>query len=160
METTRHFTATIYVVHRDATVLHRHEDLDLWLPPGGHIERDELPHEAALREAVEETGLDISLIQHPDGPGSPTARPIPRPAHMLLEDINTHDGQVGHQHIDLIYYGQASHRTVRPVGTDEVGSDRWQWVTSDTLATDDRFDPDVARHGQAAIRTVDDTPRA
>jgi 8-oxo-dGTP pyrophosphatase MutT (NUDIX family) len=58
METTRHFTATTYVVNDGATVLHDHKRLDLWLAPGGHIDRDELPHEAALREVREETGLD------------------------------------------------------------------------------------------------------
>ena len=33
METTRHFTATVYVVHEGATLLHDHKRLDLWLPP-------------------------------------------------------------------------------------------------------------------------------
>jgi len=30
-------------------------------PVGGHIEADELPHEAALREAYEESGLQVKL---------------------------------------------------------------------------------------------------
>ena len=48
METTRHFVATVYVVHKGATLLHEHDRLGMWLPPGGHIDRDELPHEAAV----------------------------------------------------------------------------------------------------------------
>ena len=31
------------------------------MAPGGHIEKNELPHEAAIREAKEETGLNIEL---------------------------------------------------------------------------------------------------
>ena len=42
METTRHFTATTYVVEGDAVALHEHERLGKWLPPGGHVDRDEL----------------------------------------------------------------------------------------------------------------------
>lgn len=160
METTRHFTASIYVVNDGATALHYHDRLELWLPPGGHLERDELPHRAALREAVEETGLDITLVQSPDGEMSETARPIPRPAHMMLEDINRHDGQVGHQHVDLIYYGQCATREIRPVGADEASADRWEWVDRETLRTDERFDPDVVDHAMAAIDAVSSGPSA
>ena len=56
METTRHFTATVYLVNDGATALHEHPTLGIRLPPGGHVDRDELPHEAGLREVHEETG--------------------------------------------------------------------------------------------------------
>lgn len=154
METTRHFTASIYVVNDDATVLHRHDRLDMWLPPGGHLERDELPHRAALREAVEETGLDVTLVQSPDGTQSETARPIPRPAHVMLEDINRAGDHVGHQHIDLIYYGRSRSRSIDPVGAGELAADRWEWVDRETLQTASRFDPDVVEHAVAAIDAV------
>ena len=34
-----------------------------WSLPGGRIEPGELPHEAAVREALEETGVDVSPIE-------------------------------------------------------------------------------------------------
>ena len=62
MEITRHFTATTFVVFKNKTLLHKHRSLDMWLPPGGHIDRDELPHIAAAREVLEETGLEVDIV--------------------------------------------------------------------------------------------------
>ena len=55
----RQFTATVYILFLEKVLLHRHAKLGKWLPPGGHIEQDETPPEAARREVKEETGLDI-----------------------------------------------------------------------------------------------------
>lgn len=41
-------------------VLHKH--LNMWLTPGGHLEPNEKPHDAALREIVEETGVHARII--------------------------------------------------------------------------------------------------
>lgn len=43
-------------------VRQHHEDKDLWMVPGGGIEEGENSIEAAVREAKEETGLDIDVI--------------------------------------------------------------------------------------------------
>ena len=40
METTRHLTATVYVVNDGATALHDHARHDVRIPPGGHVERE------------------------------------------------------------------------------------------------------------------------
>lgn len=105
-EVTRHFTATTFIVHRGKVLLHRHPKQDLWLPPGGHIERDELPHQAALREVEEETGLRVRL--HSEDEAARLAQEmecgvVPQPAFILIEDINPF-----HQHIDLTYFAKLS----------------------------------------------------
>src|SRR3989344_2869084 len=56
------FTTSIYIVYEHKVLLHKHKKLHIWLPPGGHIELDEDPNEAAIREAKEETGLDVELV--------------------------------------------------------------------------------------------------
>ncbi|MFQ3295320.1 MAG: 8-oxo-dGTP pyrophosphatase MutT (NUDIX family), partial [Natrialbaceae archaeon] len=88
METTRHFVATVYVVNDGAIALHFHEKLDMWLPPGGHLHRDELPHEAARREVREETGRDVDLLASSGDVSSDTVRELPGPRQFLLEDID------------------------------------------------------------------------
>jgi 8-oxo-dGTP pyrophosphatase MutT (NUDIX family) len=155
METTRHFVATVYVVNDGAVPLHRHDKLDMWLPPGGHIERDELPHEAATREVREELGLDVTLHAPVGNLESDTARSIPQPQQFLLEDINVADGEVGHQHVDFIYYGKADSRAIDPE-PGEAATSEWEWYTSAELrANADRFPEDVVEVGQRAIDAVD-----
>ena len=65
------FTVAIFVVHDGKVLLIHHRRLDKWLPLGGHIELDEDPEIAALREAKEESGLDVELI----GERPPTTEP-------------------------------------------------------------------------------------
>lgn len=154
METTRHFVATVYVVNDGATVLHHHDKLDMWLPPGGHIDRDELPHEAARREVHEELGLDVDLIAPVGDLDSKTAQSLPRPQHFLLEDIDTVGDRVAHQHIDFIYYGRAETRAIDP-GPGEAQAGAWQWFDRTALEEHaDRFADDVHAAARRAIETV------
>lgn len=100
----KHFTATAYIFQEEKVLLHRHEKIGKWLPPGGHIEPNETPHEAALREAKEECGLTIEILR--DDPltiNQSNAVSIPRPWMILLEEIPEHKHTAAHQHIDCIF---------------------------------------------------------
>ena len=46
----RHLTVTGFVVHEGLVALHWHQKLAMWLPAGGHIEANEDPVQAVLRE--------------------------------------------------------------------------------------------------------------
>jgi 8-oxo-dGTP pyrophosphatase MutT (NUDIX family) len=65
-------TASTFVFRREAgtwlTALVWHPRLDCWLPSGGHVEVTENTEEAAIREAREETGLDVQLLPGPAAP--------------------------------------------------------------------------------------------
>ncbi len=94
----RHFTVAVFVVWEGKVLLHLHRKLGMWLPPGGHIERDELPDDAAVREVYEETGLRVELVGEKREDVSDPVQ-LHRPAGVQLENIGP-----GHQHIDLIYF--------------------------------------------------------
>ena len=155
METTRHFVATVYAVHEGAVALHEHDKLEMWLPAGGHLDRDELPHEAALRETREELGLSVDLVAPQEAITSETVESIPQPQHFLVEDINVHEnGEVGHQHVDFIFYGEAPTRGIQP-GPGEQPADDWTWFTAAELqARDDEVPADVVEIGKRAVETV------
>jgi ADP-ribose pyrophosphatase YjhB (NUDIX family) len=152
METTRHFTATLYVVHDGATLLHDHPGLGVRLPPGGHVDRDELPHETALREAREETGLDPTLLVDQPAVASETARSIPRPRHLMLADVNRFGDRVGHQHIDHVYFATADSRRLDPADGEEP-PEVWAWYSPEALRTA-AVDDDVRDLGIEAIETA------
>lgn len=93
----RDWCATAFVVWNGALLLHHHAKLQRWLPPGGHVEPNELPDDAAVREVFEETGVRVGLLGETaiDAPGP---RQLLRPRGVQLEVIRP-----GHEHIDLIY---------------------------------------------------------
>jgi 8-oxo-dGTP pyrophosphatase MutT (NUDIX family) len=102
-ELTRDFAVAAFVVHDGRVLLHWHAKLQRWLPPGGHIEPNELPDDAAVREVLEETGVVVTLVDvpeaEPDLPRPGVPRPLARPAGIVLTAIAP-----GHQHIDLVYF--------------------------------------------------------
>ncbi|MCC2630526.1 MAG: hydrolase, family, partial [Candidatus Paceibacter sp.] len=55
------FTVEVFVVHKNKVLLRMHDKAKIWLSVGGHIELNEDPNEAALREVKEEVGLDVNL---------------------------------------------------------------------------------------------------
>ena len=55
-------TAGGILIHQGKILLIKHKKLGVWLNPGGHIEQNEMPHQAAEREFWEETGIKVKAI--------------------------------------------------------------------------------------------------
>jgi 8-oxo-dGTP diphosphatase len=58
-------TVSAYIIYNAKTLLIYHLKTGLWLPPGGHIEKDETPDEALLREIKQELDLEIKILNTP-----------------------------------------------------------------------------------------------
>ncbi|MGQ9573556.1 MAG: NUDIX hydrolase [Dehalococcoidia bacterium] len=109
----QHFTCTGFVVDGDKTLLLWHQRLQAWVPPGGHLEPDEDPVTAVLREIREETGLAAEVL--PLGQTFPFSYPgqIVPPYTILLED-SSEPGEP-HKHMDLIYFCRSTNSaSLRP----------------------------------------------
>jgi len=68
-------------------LLVHHKKFDKWTPPGGHIEENETPDQALVREWKEELNLDINILPAHESAfaGDSNATPIPMPFHIDLE---------------------------------------------------------------------------
>ena len=130
-EVLRHFTVAVFVAHGGRVLLHYHRKLSRWLPPGGHIEDNELPDEAALREVLEETGVRARLI---GGRGLPIEQPrqLVLPAGIQVETIYP-----GHEHIDLVYFAIPDPETSDATQIDPqlAESDRVAWYEPREMAS-------------------------
>jgi 8-oxo-dGTP pyrophosphatase MutT (NUDIX family) len=95
----------VYIINdRKQILMLEHKKLKSWLPPGGHVEEDELIHEAAIREVLEETGVEIEFIcenEHINDKNDSRASMLPIPLFVQLEDIGDHF------HEDFVYLARA-----------------------------------------------------
>lgn len=116
---TRDFVSATFCANNGKVLLVHHNKLDMWLPPGGHIDENELPCECAIREFKEETGLDIDLIGGEENIGQ--VKRLIHPHHIQLEDI-----EKGHQHINLVYFGKLKDpNQATAIKKDEVKDIKW-----------------------------------
>jgi 8-oxo-dGTP pyrophosphatase MutT (NUDIX family) len=92
------FTVALLIVQASRVLLVHHRKLGKWLPVGGHIELDEDPEQAALREGREETGLELELI----GERPPTTEEGTR-ALIAPRFLDIHRISPTHEHIGMIY---------------------------------------------------------
>lgn len=113
-----HVTASAIVVGPRGTVLHLHRKLGRWMQPGGHLDREESPAGAALREAHEETGLDLS---HP--PGGPA-----------FIHLDVHPAAAGHTHLDLRYLLVGADEDPRPFPGESPEARWYGWDDAEAIA--------------------------
>ena len=121
------FTVAIFVVHNGKVLLIHHRNLNKWLPLGGHIELDEDPETAALREAKEESGLDVELL----GERPPTTEPGTR-ALIAPRFLDIHRISATHEHIGMMYWARPKHGalTLSPSEHHDI-----RWCSAEELNT-------------------------
>lgn len=111
-----HVTGSTWVVNpeRDHVLMMHHRKLDQWFQPGGHADGDADILRVALRETVEETGLDASDVK------------------LLgadVFDVDIHwipamNGEPSHEHIDVRFLVEVDGSIAVP-GNDESHEILW-----------------------------------
>lgn len=144
----------LLIVNGDGVLLRMHDKYDMWLPPGGHVELDEDFVEAALREAKEETGLDVELFTDAYKKVDTGERdifgewelPIPR-------FINRHRINETHEHISFVYFGTSNNRDINPAEGEK--RDGFKWFTKSELEDPAcEVNVSVKKYALAALDTV------
>jgi len=92
----RQFCASAFIIDPNTLkiLLVKHKKFEKWVQPGGHIEENETPEEAAVREAFEETGIRVRLLGAPFPREDDFIRPL---------GVQKNRNKKGQLHIDFIY---------------------------------------------------------
>ncbi|MCD8484650.1 NUDIX hydrolase [Candidatus Woesebacteria bacterium] len=137
-EGAKQFTASVWLISDSAprkVALVHHKKLDTWMQPGGHIEADENPIQAAVREVQEETGLDISELlvvgEHVDE----YAFLMPSPRYVMEQSIPAHGEQPAHYHIDLEYVVEIPEQALTHQDAEAHGIGWFTWEEVQSLKT-------------------------
>lgn len=138
------FTAEVFVVFDSKVLLRKHDKYGLWCSVGGHIELDEDPNRAAIREVKEEVGLDIKL----DTSHMKLAESKDKVYVELVPPVflNRHRISDTHEHVSLVYIARSSSDKVVP----ERETDQWKWLRKEELQSLD-LRPTILEYASYAL---------
>lgn len=146
------FTVEVFIVYKNKVLLRKHDKYDIWLSVGGHIELDEDPIQAAIREVKEEVGLDIKLIGGVKGEGDNGKDNrdhidlIP-PKYLCRHSVNNI-----HEHIVFVYFATSNtDKILEPVDIKEKAETRW--VSIEELEKMDLI-PNVLFYAKEALKEL------
>ena len=125
-----------FIVNDGAVLLRLHDKYDIWAGPGGHIDPGEDPNEAVLREAMEETGLAITLV----GPAGWIKQDTANNADLVPPIfLNRHRINEHHEHSCLVFAATCESRDLNP-HADEADCE-FIWATATDLEKMHQDDP-------------------
>lgn len=125
-----HFTASGVVIEQGHVLLVNHRRIGAWVPPGGHVESDEMPEETVVREIEEETGLKVEIISESmPQTGDQEAFFLARP--LFVQSVIAFEKNETVYHVDLAYLCRPAAGVPRSDGlpilsrNPEVKESRW-----------------------------------
>ncbi len=142
------FTSEVFIVYNNKVLLRKHDKYKIWLAVGGHIELNEDPCEAALREAKEEVGLDVEIV---DDSGlsqfnSSKWRSLPRPY------LNRHSITDVHEHVTMIFFAKAMTDKLNLSETEK--SDECRWFSMQDLEKNTEIKDDIKFYAKKALEKL------
>jgi 8-oxo-dGTP pyrophosphatase MutT (NUDIX family) len=141
-------TVEVFVVSGGKVLLRKHDKYGIWLSVGGHIELDEDPNQAALREVKEEVGLDTELLQ-PENFKKSTQADIKE----LIAPLFSYRHQVNDEHVHSVhvFFATSQSQKVKP----ESPSDKWHWFSEEELKKN-KYDlrEQIQRYALEALKTL------
>ncbi|MEK7608235.1 MAG: NUDIX domain-containing protein [Patescibacteria group bacterium] len=120
------FTVEVFIVYNNTVLLRKHDKYKLWLSVGGHIELDEDPNQAAVREVKEEVSLDIEIAGTKLKFNEDNYEELLPPRFLNRHRINE-----SHEHVTMVYFAKTE--TDRIVQGSDEASESLRWFTAKEL---------------------------
>ena len=122
------YCVEVFIVYKDKILLRMHDKYKIWLSVGGHIESDEDPIQAAIREAKEEVGLEIKIIDNRLLPNDESDyKMLITPRYLGSHYVNDI-----HKHTIFVYFAKSNTNKI----TDSISEHErteTRWVTKEEL---------------------------
>lgn len=142
------YTASAFIIRDGKILFMNHEKLGKWIQPGGHIEENETPDQAAKREVKEETGFKIKFIDGEQPADFSEEEDLPVPFH-----VNIHKIREGHLHCDFMYAAKITGETEATHSHEHSGL---EWFSKKELETVELEMPDNVR--RTALKALKENP--
>lgn len=145
-------TATVYIVHVPSkrVLLRLHDKYQILLPPGGHIENYQTAPEAAIAEASEEVGLEVTLwkgnqlFEYENKNYLELVPPVALNVHSILAE---------HHHEDHVYFATTETMDiVEPGGREKSGG--CFWLTKEEILGRTDLQEQVKLYALKALETL------
>lgn len=147
------FTVEVFIVYQNKILLRVHDKYKFWLSIGGHIELDEDPVEAAIREVKEEVGLDIQIEGEAHGPKD--QEETNRGYKYLIPPryLGRHPVSDTHEHISFVYFATSNTDTVLESVLDHEKGVEMKWFSKDDLENTELV-PNVKFYATKALEAL------
>lgn len=155
------FVANIFVVYKNRVLFRLHDKRKIWLMPGGHIELNEVPEQAAVREVFEEVGLEVELY---NPLGIELVGKDDNPEEVLLDKdgnrellppyaMEIHNFSDTHRHIGLVYFAKANtDKVIEPEGEERSGG--VVWLTKEEIVGHEGLSDLMKNYGLKALELL------
>jgi 8-oxo-dGTP pyrophosphatase MutT (NUDIX family) len=143
------FTSEVFIIYKNKVLLRKHDKIKIWLSVGGHIEHDEDPSEAAIREVKEEVGLDVELFQEEDHSflNSEDSRQVIKPLFVSRHRITP-----THEHVTFIFFAKANTDKLK-LSDSEISEDI-RWFSKEDLDTEKSLRKDIKFYALKALEKL------
>ena len=144
------FTVCAFIVYGDKVLLVDHKKEKMWLPIGGHVELEEDPEEALMREIKEECGLEVQIIGERPAYEAEGVKPLIAPSYLDIHTLS--ESGSSHRHIGLVYFAKAASDEVT-LAAGEHNNIRW---FSEAELEDKKFTirPHVVFYAREALKSA------
>ncbi len=142
------YTVEVFIILKNKVLLRMHDKHNIWLSVGGHIELDEDPVQAAIREAKEEVGLDIEIVDSKELPKDEfDYKSVIPPRYLGKHSVNE-----VHEHVIFVYFAKAQNDKISESVSEHERAET-RWVTLEELEKMD-LRPNVLFYAKKALEEL------